>query len=75
MHPPRTALPDPRHILRDGCAILDPLLREHGFSFVEGDVGVGSGGDFARGAYVRGDRRLDLSVRQTLGLVAYSATR
>jgi hypothetical protein len=52
-------------------AILDPVLNPHGFKFDPGPKGKGSGGVFASGRYVRGDRSLDLHVRQSLGLVTY----
>lgn len=62
---------DPRELLDTGRSILDPLLEAHGFAFEAGRAGVGSGGPFARGAYVRGDRRLEFSVRWSLGEVVY----
>lgn len=58
---------DPHKALVDGLAELDPLMREHGFEFVAGDGGVGSGGRFARGAYVAPRRRITLSYRYGLG--------
>jgi hypothetical protein len=60
-------------ILLAGRALLDPVLTPHGFRFTSVDTGVGSGGRFARGAYVRGDRRLALSFRYSLGDVVYHA--
>jgi hypothetical protein len=62
----------PSEILRKGCARLDPLLREYGFSYEEGHAGIGSGGPYARAAYVNGNRRLELSFRYSLGLVTYN---
>lgn len=35
------------------------------------EVGRGSGGEFAYGEYARGDRRLELHFRYSLGLVTY----
>ncbi len=64
-------MPDPEQILSEGCLLLDPLLRDHGFAFRRGPVGRSSGGRFARGSYLRGERRLDLSFRHALGLVTY----
>ena len=58
-------------LLEQGRTILDPALTEHGFFFEPGQVGVGSGGPFARGAYVRGHHRLEFSVRWSLGEVVY----
>ena len=63
---------DPSAVLQQGREILDPLLTAHGFHFELGDSDVGSGGRFARGAYVRGDRRLSFSMRFALGHVQYS---
>lgn len=62
---------DPRAILEKGVALLRPVLEPHGFAFVAGDSGKGSGGLFASGEFVRGDRRLELHVRHGLGLVRY----
>ncbi len=58
-------------VLRAGCQILDPIMNRYGFPFVEGLSGQGSGGSFASGEYVRGDRRLELHFRHSLGLVTY----
>jgi hypothetical protein len=52
--------------------LLERILAPHGFQFVDEGVGAGSGGRFQRGAWVRGDgRRLEYSVRESLGDVAY----
>jgi len=61
----------PKEILAAGCRILDPLLHRYGFSYVEGPTGLGSGGHFASGTYVNGDRKLELHYRYSLGLVTY----
>ena len=61
----------PIEVLREGCAILDPLMNEHGFSFIDGDSGRGSGGPFASGSYVNADRKLEIHFRHSLGLVTY----
>src|SRR6185437_2472083 len=58
-------------LLKHARSILDPALTTHGFAFEPGLIGVGSGGPFAQGAYVRGDRRLEFSVRWSLGEVVY----
>ena len=55
--------------LRAGCQIIAPVMDRHGFNFVEGLSAQGSGGSFASGEYVRGDRRLELHFRHSLGLV------
>jgi hypothetical protein len=61
----------PSEILREGCAILDPLLRKYGFSYLKGLAGHGSGGTYASGAYTNGERKLEFSYRFSLGLVTY----
>lgn len=62
---------NPREILEHGRAVLDSVLLSHGFAFEPGVAAVGSGGAFARGAYVRGSHRLEFSVREHLGEVVY----
>ncbi len=62
---------DPRTLLALGREILDPVLEAAGFSFVARDSGKGSGGHYARADYRRGDRRLELHFRRSLGLVRY----
>ncbi len=61
----------PQEALRLGREILDPLLAARGFHFVPGGTGASSGGEFASVEYVRGDRRLELHFRHSLGLVRY----
>jgi hypothetical protein len=61
----------PIDMLREGCTILDPLMSEHGFSFIDGGSGRGSGGPFASGIYANADRRLEIHFRYSLGLVTY----
>jgi hypothetical protein len=56
---------------RAGREILDVVMKPRGFTFVEGASGRSSGGDFASGEYVRGDRRLEIHFRHSLGLVTY----
>ena len=46
-------------------------MSEHGFSFTDGHSGRGSGGPYASGAYVNGDRKLEIHYRYSLGLVTY----
>jgi hypothetical protein len=62
---------NPKEILRTGCEILEPVMRPHGFTFVEGLAGTSHYGDFACGDFVRADRRLELHFRYSLGLVTY----
>jgi hypothetical protein len=61
----------PIEILREGCAVLDPVMRKYGFSRVECVAGKGSGGHYASGGYAKDDRRLEFSYRYSLGLVTY----
>jgi hypothetical protein len=57
--------------LEAGRKILEPPLSAAGFSYAGGLSDTGSGGRFARGSYVKGNRRLDFSFRHSLGLVVY----
>lgn len=54
---------DPVEMLHRGVELLAPVLAPHGFAFEAGEAGKGSGGHFARGAFFRGYRRLELSTR------------
>jgi hypothetical protein len=68
------AIPTPknrREILQQGADILVPALVPHGFQFSMVISGRGSGGAFAHGEFVRGNRKLDLHFRYSLGLVTY----
>ena len=62
---------DPVEMRRRGADILEAVVATHGFTFEPGEVGKGSGGEFAQGAFVRGTRRLEFSARYSLGLVHY----
>lgn len=62
---------DPEATLKAGIEALDPVLNPHGFKFGFEGTGKGSGGWFAFGKYVRGDRSLELHFRYSLGLVTY----
>lgn len=62
---------NPVEVLAQGQVILEEVLAPHGFQFRFEGSGRGSGGRFARGSFVRGDRRLELHVRSALGLVTY----
>jgi len=64
-------LESPSQCLRNGSAILDPILCNYGFKFSWGGSGPSSGGPFAFGAFVNGDRKLELHYRHSLGLVKY----
>jgi hypothetical protein len=63
---------NPEELLRSGCQLLDAVLVPHGFRFRVGSTGKGSGGHFAAGKFLRGDRALTLHFRWSLGLVSYS---
>jgi len=56
---------------RLGVEILEPILASHRFLYEPGLADTGSGGLFARGAFTRGDRRLEFSARYALGQVIY----
>ena len=57
--------------LQQGAAELAEVLCTAGFEFAATRAGRSSGGEFASGAYRRGDRWLELHVRGSLGLVTY----
>src|SRR5260370_37594986 len=58
-------------ILRGGRRLLDPVMHGQGFCFKDGPAGPSSGGHYASGVYVSGNRRLEIHVRYSLGLVTY----
>lgn len=62
---------DPRQVLGLGAQELALLLAPAGFQFAGAGTGSGSGGPFASGEFRRGDRRLELHVRYSLGMVSY----
>jgi hypothetical protein len=62
---------DRREILQQGADILAPVLVPHSFRFSIVASGGSSGGAFALGEFVRGDRRMELHFRWSLGLVTY----
>lgn len=61
----------PKEALIEGVQILRPLLEPHGFRFEFRGEGESSGGHFAWGEFVRGDRRIELHFRHSLGLIRY----
>ena len=61
----------PKDALVEGAKILKEALSPYGFRFRFCESGRGSGGNFASGAFVRGDRQLELHYRRSLGLVRY----
>ncbi len=52
-------------------AELTQVLGPAGFEFIQSDEGIDARGPFASGEFLRGDRRLELHVRSSLGLVRY----
>lgn len=62
-------------ILYRGSDILASVLSPHGFQFKVVSSGSSCGGTFVCGEFVHGDRRLELHVRWSLGLVAYHMGR
>lgn len=65
--------PDPAEYLKSGTAFLLEVLAPYGFVFNFKADGLSSGGHFAWGEFVRGDRRLEVHYRQSLGGVVYHA--
>ena len=62
---------NPDEVLWAGSEILSDLLAGFGFIFHLSPSGSSSGGRFASGAFVRGNRKLDLHFRSSLGMVTY----
>jgi hypothetical protein len=60
----------PGELLEKGAAELAQVLGPAGFEFIQVDDSDRIG-PFARGEFFRGDRRLELHVRSSLGLVRY----
>ena len=58
-------------ILRKGRQLLDPIMEKHGFHWELGKAVKGSGGYADGGKYVKGNRKLELHFRYSLGLVTY----
>lgn len=61
----------PKEILDRGVAELGKVFEPAGFVFIDAGEDSGSGGPSASGEFIRGDRRLELHVRSSLGLVRY----
>jgi hypothetical protein len=62
-----------KELLQSGTLILKDILAEHRFKIGAIKSGIGSGGSFASCEFRRGNRRLRLHFRYSLGLVAYEA--
>jgi hypothetical protein len=61
----------PAEAMEEGRRILEPVLGASGWRFEPGPIGTSSGGDFAQANFIHDDRRLELHVRRSLGLVKY----
>lgn len=61
----------PKEVLIKGAQILQQSLGPHGFQFQFREDGKGSGGAFAWGEFIRGERKIELHFRFTLGMVRY----
>ena len=61
----------PTALLERGVAELTGVLVPAGFEFIQSDEGTDNAGPFAAGEFLRGDRRLELHVRTSLGQVRY----
>src|SRR6185503_3151202 len=62
---------EPGAVLTAGARELEGLLVPQGFVFRVTDEGKSSGGGYVSGEYQRGERRLELHFRWSLGLVKY----
>jgi len=65
------AVKNPLETLKAGVQILKGLMSEHRFSDSLTAAGRGSGGTYASAEFLRGDRRLEVHFRYSLGLVTY----
>ncbi|HEY1047536.1 MAG TPA: hypothetical protein VGF79_13910 [Bacteroidia bacterium] len=63
----------PEQLLLDGVKILSTYLEPLGFHFKLLGAGKSSGGKFAFGHFICGDREVELHFRWSLGLVSYKA--
>ena len=61
----------PKDSLLEGAKVLEAVLAPKDFQFQFRGEGKSSGGNYAWGEFVRGERRLELQVRYNLGLVRY----
>jgi hypothetical protein len=62
---------NPRAKLEEGAEILGDFLYPIGFRFEVVNEGIGSGGDFAEGEFRKGEIKLELHFRNSLGKVRY----
>jgi hypothetical protein len=64
-------LADVVEILDAGAKIIGVVIEPHGFVWTPGNTHAGHPGNAARGAFVKGDRQLELGFRWSLGPVTY----
>jgi hypothetical protein len=57
--------------LKEGRKFIDPIMESNGFHWEAGLAGKSSGGYSDSGYYLKGDRKLELHFRHSLGLVTY----
>jgi len=62
---------DPKVELENGVKLLKNIMNEAGFKFLFECEGISSGGKFASGSFILGDKKLELSFRYSLGCVEY----
>lgn len=62
---------DAKNALTRGCRILDGVLKPVGFQYVVGPAYTGHQKDSASGYYMKGDRKIEIHFRFSLGLVTY----
>ena len=62
---------NPLETLKAGVAILNDLMSQHQFSASTNVTGQGSGGTFASNEFIRGNRRLEIHFRYSVGLITY----
>lgn len=62
---------NPEEILLQGSELLLPVFSAHGFVFEQLATGESSGGRFASAEFRRIDRRFELHLRYSLGMVTY----
>jgi hypothetical protein len=62
---------EPREQLQAGIEVLNPFLNHVGYQFQFEQDGTGSGGHYAYGRFINGDRSIELHQRWGLGIVNY----
>jgi hypothetical protein len=62
---------DAQTMLKAGIELLSEMMLSRGFLYTPTSAGRGSGGVFAAGEFRRGNRKLELHYRYSLGLVSY----